>query len=55
MRKLLQKIARLKVVVTIEPGLYYPGLGACRVEDVVRVCNGGCELLSHFPYDWEIA
>ena len=42
------------MVVTIEPGLYYPGLGACRVEDVVRVCNGGCELLSHFPYDWEI-
>ena len=42
-------------VLTVEPGLYYPGLGGCRIEDVVWVTPDGCELLSNAPYDWEIA
>ena len=42
-------------VVTVEPGLYYPGLGACRIEDVVVVTASGCEMLSSHPYRWEIA
>jgi len=41
-------------VVTIEPGLYYPGLGGCRVEDVVQVTASGVKMLSRHPYDWEI-
>ena len=41
-------------VVTVEPGLYYPGLGGCRVEDVVQVTAGRPRLLSNYPYDWEI-
>ncbi len=41
-------------VVTVEPGLYYPGIGACRIEDVVQVTAGRPRLLSHFHYDWEI-
>jgi Xaa-Pro aminopeptidase len=41
-------------VVTVEPGLYYPGLGACRIEDVVQVTTGRPKLLSHYTYDWEI-
>ena len=41
-------------VVTVEPGLYYPGLGACRIEDVVQVTSGHPRLLSHYHYDWEI-
>jgi len=47
---------RLKVgqVVTVEPGLYYPGLGGCRIEDVVRVTKDGCEMLSKAPYRWQI-
>lgn len=41
-------------VVTVEPGLYYPGLGGCRVEDVVQVTAQGAKLLSCHSYDWEI-
>lgn len=40
-------------VVTVEPGLYYPGLGACRIEDVVQVTARKPKLLSHYSYDWE--
>jgi Xaa-Pro aminopeptidase len=41
-------------VVTVEPGLYYPGLGGCRIEDVVQVTATGARLLSRHPYAWEI-
>lgn len=45
---------RKGMVVTVEPGLYYEGLGGCRIEDVVHVIPGGCELISRAPYKWEI-
>jgi Xaa-Pro aminopeptidase len=41
-------------VITIEPGLYYPEIGACRIEDVVRVNKEGFEKLSSLHYRWEI-
>ncbi|CAM2907542.1 M24 family metallopeptidase [Rariglobus hedericola] len=41
-------------VVTVEPGLYYPGLGGCRIEDVVQVTDGKPKMLSSYHYDWEI-
>jgi len=41
-------------VITVEPGLYYPGLGAVRVEDVVRVTAGAPQLLSRHGYRWDI-
>lgn len=48
--------AKLKkgAVLTVEPGLYYPGLGGCRWEDVVQVTATGAKPLSRHPYDWEI-
>jgi Xaa-Pro aminopeptidase len=42
-------------VVTVEPGLYYPGLGGCRIEDVVQVTPGAPRMLSSYPYDWELS
>jgi Xaa-Pro aminopeptidase len=42
------------MVVTIEPGLYYRGLGGCRIEDVIHVTPDGNELISSYPYTWEI-
>jgi Xaa-Pro aminopeptidase len=36
-------------VVTVEPGLYYPEIGAVRIEDLVVVTKTGCENLTQFP------
>jgi Xaa-Pro aminopeptidase len=41
-------------VVTVEPGLYYPGLGGCRIEDVVQVMSAAPKMLSSYHYDWEL-
>ena len=41
-------------VVTVEPGLYYPKLGAVRIEDMVLVTSDGCRNLTHFPKTFEL-
>lgn len=41
-------------VVTVEPGLYYPGLGGVRLEDMVAVRKDGCENLTRHPRRMEI-
>jgi len=45
---------RVGAVTTVEPGLYYPGLGGCRIEDVVAITRAGCATLSRCHYRWEI-
>lgn len=41
-------------VLTVEPGLYYPGLGGIRIEDVAAVTATGIRLLSRFEKRLEI-
>lgn len=41
-------------VVTVEPGLYYPEIGAVRIEDMVLVTKDGCRNLTRFPKVLEI-
>ena len=41
-------------VVTVEPGLYYPGLGAVRIEDMVLVTSDGCRNLTQYPKVFEL-
>lgn len=41
-------------VVTIEPGLYYPAIGAARIEDMVLVTADGGVNLTRFPKDLEL-
>ncbi len=41
-------------VVTVEPGLYYPGLGGVRLEDVVVVTETGCRNLTTYPKVLEV-
>ena len=41
-------------VITVEPGLYYPGLGGVRIEDVVALTRTGVRMLSNFPKELEI-
>ena len=51
----LQKVVlKERQVVTVEPGLYYPGLGGVRHEDVVVVTKTGSKILSRFPKPLEI-
>jgi Xaa-Pro aminopeptidase len=40
-------------VVTVEPGLYRPGFGGVRLEDLLHVTEDGNENLTDFPYDLE--
>jgi Xaa-Pro aminopeptidase len=39
---------------TVEPGLYYPGLGGVRLEDVVVVTERGARVLTKYEKRLEI-
>ncbi len=41
-------------VLTVEPGLYYPGLGGVRTEDLVALTKSGIKMLSNFEHRLEI-
>jgi Xaa-Pro aminopeptidase len=41
-------------VITVEPGIYWPGVGGCRIEDVALVTGEGVRKLSRFPQEIEV-
>lgn len=50
----LEHKLRAGEVVTVEPGLYYPGVGAVRLEDLVVVTKTGNRNLTKYPKRLEI-
>ncbi len=42
---------RSGMVVTVEPGIYLPGVGGVRIEDDVLITPGGCQPLTSLPRD----
>ena len=41
-------------IVTVEPGLYYPGIGGVRLEDMILITDDGCTNLTKSPKVLEV-
>lgn len=42
------------MIVTVEPGIYIPGFGGCRIEDLVLVTETGHRVLSNSPKELKV-
>ena len=41
-------------IASVEPGLYYKGIGGVRIEDLVYITKNGCKVLGSYPKKLEI-
>ncbi len=44
-----EKVITKGMVITVEPGIYVPGLGGVRIEDMVAITDNGIDNLTHSP------
>ncbi|PNR94736.1 Xaa-Pro peptidase family protein [Petrotoga sp. 9PWA.NaAc.5.4] len=49
-----QIILEAGMIFSIEPGIYLPGVGGVRIEDLVLVTDDGCRVLNKFPKELTI-
>lgn len=42
------------MIVTVEPGIYIPGWGGIRIEDMVFLSPGGCDILTRSPKNFKL-
>ena len=47
-----KEVLRPGMVITVEPGVYFPGKWGVRIEDMVAVTEGGCEVLTPTSKDF---
>jgi Xaa-Pro aminopeptidase len=50
-----QTVLEPGTVMTVEPGIYLPGVGGVRIEDDVLITGSGCRVLSDWPKDIDSA
>jgi Xaa-Pro aminopeptidase len=48
-----EEVLQIGMIVTLEPGLYQPGLGGVRIEDDILITEDGPKLLSNLPHEWD--
>lgn len=47
-------VLKENMVFALEPGVYAPGIGGSRPEDMLLVTAAGCEIMTHFPRDYDL-